>query len=102
MAYLKVYIFKNNLFKGHYTAAAHNLIDGKWRLFNDNGVSDKSKHEISESNCSYMLFYQRRPSVPWFPHKVPYDIIQEYREIYRDAQDYKQRNKSKRQNKYSR
>nr|CAD2191291.1 unnamed protein product [Meloidogyne enterolobii] len=86
---------------GHYTAAARNSIDGKWRLFNDDRVSDKSQSEISESNCSYMLFYQRRPFVPWFHHTVPLHIIQEYQEMDRDVRKYKQRNNSQKQNKYS-
>uniref|UniRef100_A0A915MQY5 ubiquitinyl hydrolase 1 n=1 Tax=Meloidogyne javanica TaxID=6303 RepID=A0A915MQY5_MELJA len=63
---------------GHYTAATRNFLDGKWRLFNDTEVSDKSQNEICTSDCSYMLFYQRKRSIPWFPHAVPYHIIQKY------------------------
>uniref|UniRef100_A0A914N690 ubiquitinyl hydrolase 1 n=1 Tax=Meloidogyne incognita TaxID=6306 RepID=A0A914N690_MELIC len=78
---------------GHYTAAVRNSIDEKWRLFNDTYVSERHKEEISKSDCSYMLFYQRRPSVPWFPQNVPENIIEKYQgEKEKDERDYKQFN----------
>ena len=54
-----------------------------------------------ESDCSYMLFYQRRPSVPWFPTNVPQHIIQKYYgEMERDDPKYNnQRKYSQKQNK---
>jgi len=40
-----------------------------------------------------MLFYQRRPSVPWFPQNVPENIIEKYQgEKEKDERDYKQFN----------
>nr|CAD2135730.1 unnamed protein product [Meloidogyne enterolobii] len=66
---------------GHYTAATRNLIDGKWRLFDDNWVSEKSQNEICESDCTYMLFYQRRRSTDWFHEDVPNKIIKKYQGI---------------------
>uniref|UniRef100_A0A915LVX9 ubiquitinyl hydrolase 1 n=1 Tax=Meloidogyne javanica TaxID=6303 RepID=A0A915LVX9_MELJA len=90
--------------KGHYTAAARNFIDGKWRLFNDTIVSIKSQNQICSSDDSYMLIYQRKRSVPWFPKNVPCHIIKIYqREMDKDDKDYaKQRNKySHKQNNHS-
>nr|CAD2178957.1 unnamed protein product [Meloidogyne enterolobii] len=85
---------------GHYTAATRNLIDGKWRLFDDNCVSEKSQIEICESDCTYMLFYQRRRSTDWFPEAVPNKIIKKYqgiterddREINKQRNNYSKRN----------
>uniref|UniRef100_A0A915N1H3 ubiquitinyl hydrolase 1 n=1 Tax=Meloidogyne javanica TaxID=6303 RepID=A0A915N1H3_MELJA len=87
---------------GHYTASARNFVNGKWRLFNDTHVSERHKEEISKSDCSYMLFYQRQPSVPWFPQNVPENIIKKYQEEKdRGDRDYKQfndQNSTKRRN----
>uniref|UniRef100_A0A914M435 ubiquitinyl hydrolase 1 n=1 Tax=Meloidogyne incognita TaxID=6306 RepID=A0A914M435_MELIC len=66
---------------GHYTATTRNSIDGKWRLFNDDRVSEKSQNEICESDCTYMLFYQRRRSTDWFHEDVPNKIIKKYQVI---------------------
>uniref|UniRef100_A0A1I8B2Y3 Ubiquitin carboxyl-terminal hydrolase n=1 Tax=Meloidogyne hapla TaxID=6305 RepID=A0A1I8B2Y3_MELHA len=74
---------------GHYTAATRNSVDGKWRLFNDSIVSEKLKNEISESTCSYMLFYQRKKSFQWFPKEVPNNIIDKY---YQGKRDYEDKN----------
>nr|CAD2179385.1 unnamed protein product [Meloidogyne enterolobii] len=84
---------------GHYTAAARNYTDGKWRLFDDSRVSKIYKEAMLESDCSYMLFYQRRPSVSWFLKKVPQHIIQKYGEMERDDRKYNnQRKYSQKQN----
>nr|CAD2169138.1 unnamed protein product [Meloidogyne enterolobii] len=85
---------------GHYTAATRNLIDGKWRLFNDNLVSEKSQNEICESDCTYMLFYQRRRSTDWFPEDVPNKIIKKYQGIRErdDREINRQRNHPKKNN----
>uniref|UniRef100_A0A915M4G5 ubiquitinyl hydrolase 1 n=1 Tax=Meloidogyne javanica TaxID=6303 RepID=A0A915M4G5_MELJA len=86
---------------GHYTAAARNYIDGGWRLFDDSRVSKIYKEAMYESDCSYMLFYQRRPSVPWFLTNVPQHIIQKYYGgMERDDRKYSnQRKYSQKQNK---
>uniref|UniRef100_A0A915LL48 USP domain-containing protein n=1 Tax=Meloidogyne javanica TaxID=6303 RepID=A0A915LL48_MELJA len=79
---------------GHYTAATRNFIDKKWRLFDDNRVSEKSQNEICESDCTYMLFYQRRRSNDWFPDGVPNKIIEKYQRITEgdDREKNRQRN----------
>uniref|UniRef100_A0A915LT08 ubiquitinyl hydrolase 1 n=1 Tax=Meloidogyne javanica TaxID=6303 RepID=A0A915LT08_MELJA len=89
--------FSSDHGSNNYTATTRNFIDGKWRLFDDNRVSEKSQNEISESDCSYMLFYQRRRSTHWFPEDVPNKIIKKYQGITEGVD----RENSKKRNNYS-
>ncbi|KAF7636778.1 Ubiquitin carboxyl-terminal hydrolase [Meloidogyne graminicola] len=80
---LDKYVFKgfNNIYNltGHYTSANKNCVDHQWRLFNDLSVSSlNATNNITISSNSYMLFYQKQTSFPWFPENIPKNIIEYY------------------------
>lgn len=71
---------------GHYTATVRNLIDNRWRTFDDMKVTFTEPHEISLSSNAYLLFYERRSNnngflAPWYPNSIPDSVIKMYTAI---------------------
>jgi len=55
---------------GHYTAAARNLLNGRWYKFNDSSVSPMDESQIV-TDTAYVLYYQRRSTcgaTEYVPH----------------------------------
>ena len=55
---LGIIIHQGGLNFGHYYSICYNMIDERWRVYNDENVSDIPKHLVFNKN-PYLLFYKR-------------------------------------------
>lgn len=69
---------------GHYTATTKNLIDNRWRTFDDTKVTFTEGLDICYSTNAYLLFYERRRSANWYLNSIPKSLMQLYTNVRND------------------